>query len=347
MKSYKLIIIILVIFVKSGNVLSNEKIFNVNNIEITKTSKMSNEFLANKAIKVGYIQLMEKILLSKDMEKVSDLNFKQIKELVSYYQVIEEENTEKENTIKFNIFFDKDKLHKLFFQRGILYSEIIQKELFILPILKKNDQLYVFNNNFFYENWNKVYSAKLIEFVLLLENIEVIQEININKNSLLDLNIRNLFKEYTKKNLALILIEEIQKGNYKVYLRTNILGKKIDKNLVIEKLNLSKKDYEIKIINEVSREIINFVKSQNLIDIRVPSFLNAKLSTSKVNNLVELNKRIKKIDSIDSIYVQEFNKKNVFLKIKYLGKLDKIMKQLEAQRIILKLIGDQWSLKLI
>ena len=347
MKSYKLIIIILVIFVKSGNVLSNEKIFNVNNIEITKTSKMSNEFLANKAIKVGYIQLMEKILLSKDMKIVSDLNFKQIKELVSYYQVIEEENTEKENTIKFNIFFDKDKLHKLFFQRGILYSEIIQKELFILPILKKNDQLYVFNNNFFYENWNKVYSAKLIEFVLLLENIEVIQEININKNSLLDLNIRNLFKEYTKKNLALILIEEIQKSNYKVYLRTNILGKKIDKNLVIEKLNLSKKDYEIKIINEVSREIINFVKSQNLIDIRVPSFLNAKLSTSKVNNLVELNKRIKKIDSIDSIYVQEFNKKNVFLKIKYLGKLDKIMKQLEAQRIILKLIGDQWSLKLI
>ena len=324
MKSYKLIIIILVIFAKSGNVLSNEKIFNVNNIEITKTSKMSNEFLANKAIKVGYTQLMEKILLSKDMKKVSDLNFKKIKELVSYYQVIEEENTEKQNKIKFNIFFDKDKLHKLFFQRGILYSEIIQKELFILPILKKNDQLYVFNNNFFYENWNKVYSAKLIEFVLLLENIEVIQEININKNSLLDLNIRNLFKEYTKKNLALILIEEIQKGNYKVYLRTNILGKKIDKNLEIEKSNLSKKDYEIKIINEVSREIINFVKSQNLIDIRVPSFLNAKLSTSKVNNLDDLKKRIKKIDSIDSIYVQEFNKKNVFLKIKYLGNLIKL-----------------------
>lgn len=347
MKSYKFIIIILVIFVKSGNVLSNEKIFNVNNIEITKTSKMSNEFLANKAIKVGYIQLMEKILLSKDIKKVSDLNFQQIKELVSYYQVIEEEKTEKENVIKFNISFDKDKLYKLFFQKGILYSEIIQKELFILPILKKNDQLYVFNNNFFYENWNNVYSDKLIEFVLLLENIEVIQEININKNSLLDLNIRNLFKEYTKKNLALVLIEEIQKGNYKVYLRTNILGKKIDKNLVIEKSNLSKRDYENKIINEVSGEIINFVKSQNLIDIRVPSFLNVKLSTIKVNNLVELNKRIKKIDSIDSIYVQEFNKKNVFLKIKYLGKLDKIMEQLEGQRIILKLIGDQWSLKLI
>ena len=311
MKCYKLIIIILMIFVKSGNVLSNEKIFNVNNIEITKTSKMSNEFLANKAIKVGYIQLMEKILLLKDMKKVSDLNFQQIKELVSYYQVIEEETTEKENKIKFNIFFDKDKLHKLFFKKEILYSEIIQKELFILPILKKNDQIYVFNNN------------------------------------LLDLSMRNLFKEYTKKNLALVIIEEIQKGNYKVYLRANILGKNIDKNLIIEKSNLAKRDYENKIINEVSVEIINFVKSQNLIDIRTPSFLNAQLSSSKVNNLVELNNRLKKIDSIDSIYVQEFNKENVFLKIKYLGKLNKIMKQLKEQRIILKLIGDQWSLKLI
>ena len=347
MKCYKLIIIILMIFVKSGNVLSNEKIFNVNNIEITKTSKMSNEFLANKAIKVGYIQLMEKILLLKDMKKVSDLNFQQIKELVSYYQVIEEETTEKENKIKFNIFFDKDKLHKLFFKKEILYSEIIQKELFILPILKKNDQIYVFNNNFFYENWNKVYPTKLIEFVLLLENIEAIQEINIHKNSLLDINMRNLFKEYTKKNLALVIIEEIQKGNYKVYLRANILGKNIDKNLIIEKSNLTKRDYENKIINEVSVEIINFVKSQNLIDIRTPSFLNAQLSSSKVNNLVELNNRLKKIDSIDSIYVQEFNKENVFLKIKYLGKLNKIMKQLKEQRIILKLIGDQWSLKLI
>ena len=39
MKSFKLIIIILVIFFKTGNVLSNENIFNVNNIEIKKNLK--------------------------------------------------------------------------------------------------------------------------------------------------------------------------------------------------------------------------------------------------------------------------------------------------------------------
>ena len=36
MKSYKLILIILVVFFKTGNVLSNTNIFDVNNIEVEK-----------------------------------------------------------------------------------------------------------------------------------------------------------------------------------------------------------------------------------------------------------------------------------------------------------------------
>ena len=62
----------------------------------------------------------------------------------------------------------------------------------------------------------------------------------------------------------------------------------------------------------MSREIINFVKSQNLIDIRVPSFLNAKLSTSKVNNLVELNKRIKKIIFLLKVFMSKNLIKKMF-----------------------------------
>ena len=47
----------------------------------------------------------------------------------------------------------------------------------------------------------------------------------------------------------------------------------------------------------------------------------------KKNNLAELNKRLKKIDSIENIIVQKLNSKNIFLKIKYLGKLDKMIQQ--------------------
>ena len=249
--------------------------------------------------------------------------------------------------MSYNIFFDKEKMHDLFYKTGISYSDIINREIYLLPILSQNDQLYVYNKNFFYENWNNTFKNDVVEFILPLENIEIIQNINSNKENLLGLDLRNIFMEYSNANLALVLIQRSNSKNEKIYLKTNILGNDINKNLQIEKLNLNQEDLSKKIITKVSEEIINIVKSQNLIDIRTPSFLNAKLIIEKNNNLAELNERLKKINLIDSIFVQEFNNEYILLKIKYLGKLDKIISQLKNQNIILKLIGDYWSLKII
>ena len=106
MSCYKIIIFILVIFLKTGNVLSLENIFNVNNIEITKKSNNSNDDLANKAIKKGFRELLEKILLKEDIKNLSGLEFSKIKELVSYYQIVDTQNNVKD-TANFNIFFEQ------------------------------------------------------------------------------------------------------------------------------------------------------------------------------------------------------------------------------------------------
>ena len=112
MKLNKIIILILVIFIKTGNVLSQDSIFNVNNIEIIKKTNTSNKDTANLAIKKAYLKLIDKILLIEDKGKISKMDFTKIKELVSYYQVISNvENDKKEDIVIFNIFFDKDKLH--------------------------------------------------------------------------------------------------------------------------------------------------------------------------------------------------------------------------------------------
>ena len=92
--------------------------------------------------------------------------------------------------------------------------------------------------------------------------------------------------------------------------------------------------------------MVNIIKSQNLIDVRTPSFLNTRLIINKKNNLVELNNRLQNIDTIDGIFVQEFNNKYVLLKIRYLGKLDKIINQLKQQNIMLEFTNDKWNLKI-
>ena len=110
MKFYKLIIFILVIFIKTGNVFSSDNTFNVNNIEVTKKAKVSNAKLADTAIKKGFEELIKKILLSEDKKKLSQLSFIEIKNLVAYYRVSSrEDNTNEKDKLNFDIYFDKEK----------------------------------------------------------------------------------------------------------------------------------------------------------------------------------------------------------------------------------------------
>ena len=68
---------------------------------------------------------------------------------------------------------------------------------------------------------------------------------------------------------------------------------------------------------------------------------------NKKSNLAEFNNRIKKIDLIDNYYVQQINKDYVLVKIRYLGKINKIINKLKDQNIDLKMIAGQWQLTII
>ena len=131
MSCYKILIFILVIFLKTGNVLSLENIFNVNNIEITKKSNNSNDDLANKAIKKGFGELLEKILLKEDIKNLSGLDFPKIKELVSYYQIVDEA----QNNVK-------DKVTLIFFLIKINYIYYFLIKIFLTQIFQIKNYIY-------------------------------------------------------------------------------------------------------------------------------------------------------------------------------------------------------------
>ena len=347
MKLHKQIILILIVFFKTETLFSENSLFNVNNIQLEKKDKTTNNVLADRAIKKGFDQLMAKILLKEDTEKLSGLNFSSIKQLVSYYQIKNIDNKQmKEELVNFSVTFDKDKIHDLFYKKGISYSEITDKELYTLPILIKNNEINIFNNNLFYKNWNEFYENDLIEFILPLEKIEIIQNINSNKNNLISLEMEKIFQEYPEKNLAIIFIESNENKSDKIYIKTRIQGKNISKSINSKK-NLILDNYYKNTITEIKKELINLVKSKNLIDIRTPSFLNVKLNLNKKGNLVKLNLMIKNIDSIENIFVQNFSKEHMNLRIKYLGKLDKMINQLKKENIDLKLINDEWVIKIL
>ena len=348
MKFFKLMIFILVIFSKTGNVLSENRLFDVNNIKIVNTPSKNINNLTSQAMKKGFSVLIERILLKEDKKRLDDLNLSDIEELVAYYQTFDEVDDLNKSIKVFNIFFDKDKIHNLFYKRNILYSNLIKSEFYLLPIFKKNEELNIYAKNFFYDRWNKVsFESEIVDFILPIENIEIIQKVNKSKGNLEELNLVNLFNEYSNKNLGIVLITENNSKIKKVFLKTNILGKKINKSLEIKNYKLEKNELHEKIIIDIKNELVNIVKSQNLIDIRTPSFLNAKFKINKKNSLVELKKRAEQIDLVEKIFIQEFNNEFVVLKIKFLGKVNNIINELKKEKINLRLNGEQWSLNII
>ena len=348
MKFFKLMIFILVIFSKTGNVLSENRLFDVNNIKIVNTPSKNINNLTSQAMKKGFSVLIERILLKEDKKRLDDLNLSDIEELVAYYQTFDEVDDLNKSIKVFNIFFDKDKIHNLFYKRNILYSNLIKSEFYLLPIFKKDEELNIYTKNFFYDRWNKVsFESEIVDFILPIENIEIIQKVNKSKGNLEDLNLVNLFNEYSNKNLGIVLITENNSKIKKVFLKTNILGKKINKSLEIKNYKLEKNELHEKIIINIKNELVNIVKSQNLIDIRTPSFLNAKFKINKKNSLVELKKRVEQIDLVEKIFIQEFNNEFVILKIKFLGKVNNIINEIKKEKINLRLNGEQWSLNII
>ena len=160
---------------------------------------------------------------------------------MTYYQITNVSDEDKEELVILVLHLIK-KNFIIYFTKEKYYIQISDKELYILLIFIKEGEIFIFNNNYFYKSWNDNYKSDLIEFILPLENIEIIQNINTYKDNLINLDVNKLFEEYSNKNLAFILIEDGKVSN-KIYIKTVIQGKKVSKSFDVKKKKLLKENF--------------------------------------------------------------------------------------------------------
>ena len=125
MKDYIFIFTILIILCKTGNVLSDNNIFNVNNIEISKETYKNKENLVNQAFKKGFNKLINRLLLEEDYKRLLSFDLAEIKKLISYYQIINPQEKENINEVNVNVFFDKSKMHNFFYHNDLFITRFL------------------------------------------------------------------------------------------------------------------------------------------------------------------------------------------------------------------------------
>ncbi len=348
MKNLKFIFLILIILSKTGNVLCVESIFTVNNIEINKNTFKNKEELINIAFRKGFEKLNNKILLEEDYEKIKNTSLRSIKNLVSHYQIVKNKKKNKKNFELINLYFKRDKMYIFYSKNNIRYSDVSGKIIKVLPVLILEDEVFIYDNNFFYKNWleNKEEEKKNknIEYIFPIENLETIETIKKNQDNLEKINLEDIFDKDTDKDSLLIIIN-FNKRKTNFYLKGNISAKKIIKNISLTDKMIEKIDYT-NTLKFLKKEILELVKSQNIIDIGAPSFLNINLSLNNQNDLFLFQKILSEIDLIENFNVREFNNKFAYINIKYYGKINKIREKLIKKGLEVEFINNKWSARL-
>jgi hypothetical protein len=350
MNNFFLIFCIIVFLFKTQTVFSNNLIYDVNNIEVS--GKINNELdkknLIQSAFQKAFIIFVNKTLLKNDAINLHKTKISTIENLVFAYQIIKNEQIDKkESILTVNIKFDQKKITNFLAQNKISYADVENISLTVLPVFIKDKNVFMYEDNFFYNNWllpeNEIGNTKdtLVKYNLALEDVEDLQYINLNKKNLEIIDLKKVKSLKDAKNYALLFIY-FTENKFRTYIKTSIENKEIDKSINLKIYSENKtKTYEEAILT-LKDEISQIWKSQNLIDVNTPSFLDLFLDIKQINDYLKLRSIFDSLDLIDGYYVLEMRKNYIKVRLKYKGKVDRLRSKLSKKKINIKIIDSTW-----
>ena len=336
------------LFITLSKSFSQESVFTINNVQVEGRVDLnfSREKYLNKAFSNSFEILMTKILLTRDLKKMNDIELDQIKKLVSSFQILEESYSKDIYKINIKILYNDIKVKKLLGQKNILFFQPENISAVFYPVLFIDGDIQNLNENFFYKKWTEVtIKNELINFILPLEDLEDISRIIEMKNSIEDLNIDLLINKYDIKNYVFALMD-YQNKKLNIHLKTNFNNNKISKNISHEIKNINDEEKLNYILKDLKLTIVDLWKEENLINVLMPLSLELKFHQTNLKNLNELRKTFQKIDIIDNYTLEEFNINNSFFKIYYYGDPKKLKSELSKFGYQLENIEGFWQLYL-
>ena len=301
--------------------LADEDIFVVENIKIEGIFDVnfSRDKFIDKGINRSFTNLMSKILLSKDIDKVDNLNLKSIKNFIDSFQILEEQYIENKYIVNFTVRFNRDKVKKFLRKKNISFSEPKNATVVFFPVLIIDDEIKIYNENYFYKNWiNKNKNKSLINFILPLEELDDFLSINNIKEQIENLNVDEITKKYNTDDYVIVLM---QYNNEKLntYLKIGLNSNKYTESFFYNLKNWEDLSQLNFIMDDLKLKIVDVWKHANLINLGLPLSIYVQFHYKNPQDLYSLEKILKQINIINSYQLEEFTADNSFFKINYYG----------------------------
>ena len=287
--------------------------FRVTDIEISSPFDLNfrKSSVIDKGFQISFSNLLAMITTSGDKNEIKDISIKELKSMIDSFTISDENFINNEYFAKLETTFNKKKILKFLEARNIFPSIPIKNKVLLIPILidTENENIYLFNNNIFYEKWNDIKNNyQLLDYLLPSEDLEDLNELQEMKDSVEMYDFVNLIEKYDLKDYIISIIYK-NKDEVKIFSKINLNNSLKINNQQYSKINLfNEKDFNM-ILENLKNIYEDEWKKNNEINTSIKLPLTISIKSTDYKKIIYLEEALSNSDLISNFYILNFNNK--------------------------------------
>ena len=343
---YILFLFFLIFFIKFSTISALANSFKIVDLEISKPydKKFNKEKVINAAFEKAFEELILRITTLKKEELNKLTNLKIIYSLIESFSIVDEKFVDNKYISKFEVEFNKKNLFRYLERKNIFPSIPNEKNLLLIPILinDKKNQLQLFSENIFYENWNE-FNEKyyLLNYILPNEDIEDIKLIKKNIDNIEQYNFNEIVTKYAIDDYIILILFQ-KENNINALMKINLNNKLIISN---KKFNWDEDDSVEDIIKDLKIEFETHWKKLNVINVSIKLPITLSVKSKDYKLIQELDKKLFGLDLVSSYYIDVFSNEEIVYKIIYNSTPDKFINEFTNSNIKLNTSNSIWRIE--
>ena len=320
--------------------------FNISDIEISEPFQL--DFNKNKVIDNGFRaafnNLISMITTSGDRDKVVNIPLNQIKGMIDSFTISDETFVDEEYSATLQVAFNKKNTLIFLEKKSVFPSIPIRNKVLLFPILidVDIDNIFLFTNNIFYNEWNnKKKNYQLLDYLLPNEDLEDLNVIQKNFNFIEDYDFTELVKKYDIDDFIIAIIFK-EKNELRVLSKMNFNNSlKID-NQRFNEINL-KNEYDFNsILNKLKITYEDNWKQNNQINTSIKLPLTISIDSKKYDKIKNLQKVLNELDLVSEFYFLRFDSNNTYFRIIYNGSPKTFINDMKKKNFNFTSIDNMW-----
>jgi len=328
---------------------SNANAFKVSDIKISSPFELNFEknSVIDKGFQTSFSDLISMITTSGDRKKIKDVSIKELKGMIDSFTISDEKFINNEYFANLETTFNKKRILKFLENESIFPSIPRKNKVLLFPIIveTKDNSIYLFNDNIFYDKWNKKKNSyDLLDYLLPSEDIEDLIELQKKSKDIETYDFSNLVNKYDIKDSIILII--YKEGNS---IRT--LSKiNLNDNLKLQNKNYAKvdivNDYDFSNIVKSLKQIYEDQwKKNNEINTSIKLPITISINSKKTKRIIELERELDSIDLVSGFYILNFNSESIHYKVTYNGTPNIFLNDMRKKNFELEMKNNIWTIK--